>query len=146
MITEKEIIEKLKTVLGYDAPEITQEQFDNMIDYIIGHETKGDGNPKELIWRLCGCYEYLNFNKVIDIFVDSKDAYYTSELVCYVDGNLDQEYLVRKMIETNDLKFIDEAMSNAGNAMMYSLDEKYLNDIRNFYNREISKRKDEKYK
>ena len=50
------------------------------------------------------------------------------------------------MIETNDLKFIDEVMSNAGNAMMYSLDEKYLNDIRNFYNREISKRKDEKYK
>lgn len=147
MIAEKEkgIIETLKTVLGYDAPEITQEQFDNMVNYIMENETQ-DGNPKELIWRLCGCYEDLNFNKVIDIFVDSRDAWYTSELVSYVDGNLDQEYLVKKMIETNDLKFIDEVMSNAGNAMMYSLDEKYLNDIRNFYNREISKRKDEKYK
>jgi len=139
MITEKEkeIIEKLKIVLGYDAPEITQEQFDNMVDYIMQNETDG-GNPKELIWRLSGCYENLNLNKVIDIFVDTKDAYYVSELVCYVAGNLDQEYLTKKMIATNDLKFIDAAMSNCGNAMMYSLDEKYLNEIRNFCNSQIS--------
>lgn len=139
MITEKEkeIIEKLKRVLGYDVPEITQEQFDNMIDYIMQNETEG-GNPKELIWRLSGCYEDLNLNKVIDIFVGTKDAYYTSELVSYVGGNLDQEYLTKKMIDTNDLKFIDEAMSNCGNAMMYSLDEKYLNEIRDFYNSKIS--------
>ena len=134
---EKEIIEKLKKVLGYDVPEITQEQFDNMVDYIMQNETEG-GNPKELIWRLSGCYEDLNLNKVIDIFVDTKDAYYTSELVSYVAGNLDQEYLTKKMINTNDLKFIDEAMSNCGNAMMYSLDEKYLNEIRDFYNSKIS--------
>ena len=135
MITnfEKGIIEKLKTVLGYDAPKITQEQFDKMVDYIMKNETKG-GNPKELVWRLCGCYIGLNFNKVIDLFVESKDAYYISELVSFVDGCLDQEYLTKKMIETNDLKFIDEAMSNCGNAMMYSLEEKYINKIRNFYN------------
>lgn len=42
------------------------------------------------------------------------------------------------MINTNDLKFIDEAMSNCGNAMMYSLDEKCLNEIRDFYNSKIS--------
>lgn len=92
---EKEIIEKLKKVLGYDAPKITQEQFDNIVDYIMKNETTG-GNPKELVWRLCGCYEGFNFNKVIDIFVESKDSYYTSELVSYVDGNLDQEYLTKK--------------------------------------------------
>lgn len=139
MITEKEkeIIEKLKRTLGYDVPEITQEQFDNMVDYIMQNETEG-GNPKELIWRLSGCYEDLNLNKVIDIFVDTKDAYYTSELASYVGGNLDQEYLTKKMIDTNDLKFIDEAMSNCGNTMMYSLDEKYLNEIRDFYNSKIS--------
>jgi len=134
---EKEIIEKLKNVLGYDAPKITQEQFDNMVDYIMQKETTG-GNPKELVWRLCGCYEDLNFNKVIDLFVDSRDAYYTSELVSYVGGNLDQKYLTKKIIETNDLKFIDEAMSNCGNAMIYSLEEKYVNEIRNFYNNKAS--------
>jgi len=139
MITEneKDIIEKLKTVLGYDAPEITQEQFNNMVDYIMENEIQG-GHTKELIWRLCGCYEGLNFNNVIDIFVDSRDAYYISELVSYVDGNLDQEYLTKKMIKTNDLKFINDAMSNCGCAMIYSLDEKYLNEIRNFCNNETS--------
>ena len=42
------------------------------------------------------------------------------------------------MIATNDLKFIDETMSNCGNAMMYSLDKKYWNEIRDFYNSQIS--------
>jgi len=129
---EKEIIEKLKKVLWYDVPKITQEQFDNMVDYIVKTETKG-GHPKELVWRLCGCYEGLNFNKVIDLFVDSRDAYYTSELVSYVNGNLDQKYLTKKMIETSDLKFIDETMSICGNAMIFFLEEKYVNEIRNFY-------------
>lgn len=138
---EKEIIEKLKTCLGYDAPKITQEQFDNMVDYIMKNETKG-GNPKELVWRLCGCYKGFNFNKVIDLFVDSKDAYYTSELVSYVDGNLDQDYLVKKMIKTNDLNFIDEAMSNCGNAMVYSLRKEKFELIREFYNKKIEQEKE----
>lgn len=130
---EKEIIEKLKKVLGYDAPLITQEQFDNMVDYIMNYETKG-GNPKELVWRLCGCYSKLNLNKVIDLFVDSKDAHYTSELVSYVNGHLDQEYLTKKLIATNDLKFINETMSFFNNAMLNNLEEKYIEQIRCFYN------------
>lgn len=128
---EKEIIEKLKKTLGYNVPEITQEQFDNMVDYIMKTETE-DGNPKELVWRLSGCYEELNLCKVIDVFVESKDAYYTSELVSYVDGNLDQEYLVNKMIKTNDLKFINDALSYCGKAMEYCLEEKYLKQIKDF--------------
>lgn len=135
MITEKEkeIIEKLKQTLGYDAPQITQKQFDNIVDYIMQNELES-GYSKELLFRLSGCYEILNLKKVIDIFVDSRDAYYTSELVSYVDGNLDQEYLITKMLDTNDLKFINDAMTNCGNAMKYSLEEKYLNKIRDFCN------------
>ena len=128
---EQEIIEKLKKCIGYNAPAITQNQFDNMVKYIIENETTG-GNPKELIWRLCGCYEGLNFNNVIDIYVDTRDAYYISELVSFVDGNLDQEYLANKMIGTKDLEFIDKAMSNCGNAMQYSLKADVLEKIRKF--------------
>ena len=42
MITEeeKEIIETLKHTLGYDAPHITQEQFDNIVDYMMKNETE----------------------------------------------------------------------------------------------------------
>ncbi len=138
MITnlEKEIIENLKKFLNYDAPKITQEQFDNMVDYIMEKEVI-EKNPKELVWRLCGCYEDLNFNKVIDLFVDSKDSYYTSELVSYVDGNLDQEYLTKKLISTNDLKFINDTISVCGNAITYYLDEKYINIIKRFCNKKL---------
>ncbi len=129
---ELNIIETLKHSLGFDAPEITQEQFDKIVSYIMENETEG-GNPKELVWRLCGCYIGKNFNKVIDIYIEKRDAYYLSELVSYVDGQLDQEYLTKKMIETKDLKFIDEAMSNCNNAMANILDEKCFKEIRDFY-------------
>ena len=137
MITEKEIeiIEKLKQVLGYDVPQITQEQFDNMVEYIMLNESE-NGYSKELLFRLSGCYENLNLNKVIDIYVESRDSYYISELVSYVAGNLNQDYLITKMIDTNDLKFIEAALSNCGNAMIYSLEEKYLNKIRDFCDKE----------
>ena len=129
---EKEIIDTLKKTLGYDAPKIKQEQFDNIVDYIMNNETKG-GNPKELIWRLSGCYySYLNLNKVIDIFVDTKDAYYTSELVSFVGGNIDQDYLITKMLDTNDIKFISDSLANCGHAMENFLDKEHLNTLKNF--------------
>lgn len=127
---EKDIIENLKIDIGYEGPKITQEQFDNMVDYII--EKEKSYNPKELIWRLCLCYEGLNFNKVVDIFVDSRDSYYISELVSCVDGNLDQEYLVTKMIETNDYEFVSDAMTLCFEAMLNSLDERHVNRLKKF--------------
>ena len=130
---EKEIVEKIKKVLGYDAPKITQSQFDKIVEHIMKYENVG-GNPKELVWRLCGCYRGFNFNKVIDIYVDSKDYYYTSELVSYVKGELDQEYLTKKMIETNDLKFIDKAMSSCGCVMASFMDKKYVQELANLFN------------
>lgn len=141
MITRKEkaIIERLKTCLGYNAPKISQKQFDKIIKYIMENETIG-GNPKELVWRLCGCYKGYNYNQAIDIFVDSKDAFYTSELVSFVDGNLDQDYLTKKMIETNDLEFIDKAMSNCANAMANALTKENYRKIRDFYNANINKK------
>lgn len=131
---EKEIIEKLKNVLYYDVPEITQDSFDNMIDYIIKNEIEGI-KPKELIWRLSICNEKLNLKKVIDIYIDSKDSYYISELVAFIDGNLDQEYLIEKMISTNDITFINKALSKSGHSMLKSLEEKYLKKLQAFYNK-----------
>ena len=128
---EKQIIETLKKHLWYNAPYITQERFDNLVDYVMSYET--GGNPKELIWRLCGCYDGFNFNKVIDIFVDSKEYYYTSELVCFVRGNLDQEYLVNKLIDTNDLDFINKTVTSGDNAMIKFMHDKYMDKLRKFY-------------
>lgn len=135
MISEelKEIIETLKTTLGYYARQITQEEFDSMVEYVIKTEEDEHG-AKELLWRFCGSYEGLNFNKVIDLYVDTLDDYYISELVCYIDGNLDQEYLTTKMLNTKDKNFIKLSLSNCGNAMEYSLDEEYITKLKEFIN------------
>ena len=117
---EEDIIEKLKIDLGYEGPQITQEQFDNMVDYIM-NDKEDDYNKHELIWRLSGCYEGLNLNKVVDIFIDARDSYYLPELVSYVDGNLDQAYLVEKMIKTNDVNFIKESMDFCFDLLSVSL-------------------------
>lgn len=134
MITdiEKDIIENLKKDIGYEGPKIDQQQFDNMVDYIIKEEK--NFNIKELIWRLCLCYEGLNFNKVVDIFIDYRDSYYISELVSCVDGNLDQEYLVTKMIETDDLKFVKDAMSICFDSMLRFLGDEQIKKLEDFCN------------
>lgn len=122
---ERDIIETLKRCIGYDAPLITQQQFDEMVEHIINNETTG-GNYKELLWRLCGCYVELNFNKVIDDFVDNRDYYYTSELVSFVHGNLDQEYLTNKMLATDDVDFIKKSLESCGGCMESALSDNYL--------------------
>lgn len=135
MITDLEIdiIEKLRNDIGYEGPKISQKQFDDLVDYVMNIKDESY-NKKEIIWRLCGCYEGLNFNKVIDIFIDSRDSFYVSELVSYVDGNLDQDYLVDKMIKTNDLNFIKDSMSICFDAMLNSLKEIQVQKLKDFCN------------
>lgn len=130
MLTDEEldIIDKLKKHLGYNAPRITQEQFDNIVEYVIQNEKKSH----EILWRLCGSYEGYNFNKVVDIFVDSKDSYYISELVSYVNGKLDQEYLTKKMLGTKDVDFIKSTLSYCGDAMEFYLDKKCIKVLKDF--------------
>lgn len=125
---EMQIIENLKKVLNYDASKITQKQFDNMINYIINQEE----SPKEIVWRLCECYEYLHFNNVIDFFVNSKDAHYLSELCLYAKNDFNQKYLTKKLLETKNLKLIKDVMSKSGNLVNYYLDQKYVNEILSF--------------
>ena len=131
---EKDIIENLKNDLGFEGPKITQEQFDMMVDYII-NDMNDNYNKHELIWRLCGCYEGFNYNNVIDIFVSSSDSYYISELVFYVEGKIDQEYLVNKMIETNDIEFIKESLDFSFGLMEMYLEELHVKRLVEFCER-----------
>lgn len=130
MITENEneIIQKLKCKTCCDIQKITQDQFDIIVDYI----TKNHKDSKKLIWSLCECNADLNLNKVVDLFIDTKDIYYVSEFVSYFDDNLDQEYFTKKLLKTDDLEFIKNIMSYCGNQLMGILDKKYINQINCF--------------
>jgi hypothetical protein len=130
---EKEMIKRLKDDIGYEGPQISQEQFDNMVDYIM-NDNKDDFNKHEILWRLCGCFENLNYNKVVDIFIDARDSYYLPELVSYVDGNIDQLYLVNKMIETNDVDFINDSIHFCFDMMFELLDDRYAEKLIEFCN------------
>lgn len=121
---EQEIIDKLHKVLGFsNPPEITQERFNVLIDELIKED------KRETIWRLCGIYIGYNFNKVIDYYIEKRDSYYLEELVCFVNGELDQEYLVNKLIETKDKEFIRTCLELYGNTMQYCMDNLWLEKL-----------------
>ena len=121
---EQNIIENLENSLVLDnPPKITQQRFDSIIDVLIKEDRR------ELMWRLCGTYSNYNYNKVIDYFIDKKDSWYVEELICFVDGELDQEYLVNKMIETKDKEFINDALSLCGHCMEAYLEPHLLKKI-----------------
>lgn len=124
---EKNIIEGLRTSLVLDnPPDITQERFDLIIDELIKND------KRELMWRLCGTFNGYNYNKVIDYFIKVRDSYYIEELVSFTCGDLDQEYLVNKMIETNDKIFIRDSLEECGDSMQYSIDDEYLEKLLDF--------------
>lgn len=84
------------------------------------------------MWRLCGTFDGYNFNKVIDYFIKVRDSYYIEELVSFTCGELDQEYLVNRMIETNDKEFIKASLEECGKSMQYSMKDEYLEKLLEF--------------
>lgn len=124
---EQEIVDKLHECLGFsNPPKITQERFDAIVEELIKKD------KRETMWRLCGIYIGYNFNKVIDYYIEKKDSYYVEELVCFVDGELDQEYLVNKMIETNDKEFVKACLELYGETMQYCMDNEWIEKLLNF--------------
>ena len=136
MITneEKNIIDTLKKQIECDAIKLSQERFDILVDYIY----KNEDGYKELLWRLCGSYEdsKLNFNKVIDIYVDTKDADYLAELINYVPDSLDYQYLVDKLIGLNDKEFYYNFRENFWPMIHDCIDYYYEKQLESFYNKE----------
>ncbi len=121
---EKEIIEKLKNEMILDNPPvINQIQFDLLVDKLIKND------EKELMWRLCGSYNGYNFNKVIEYFIKEKDSYYLEKLVCFTGGELDQKFMVEKMLETQDKLFIRNALEECGKSMQYSMNDDLLEQL-----------------
>lgn len=98
-----------------------------MFDLIVDKLIKKD--DKETLWKLCATYQGFDYNKVIDYYVEQRNSYYIEELVCITDGELDQEYLVTKMIETKDKDFIKLTLETCGKSMQYSMDDRLLEQL-----------------
>ena len=100
-----------------------QEEFDKTIDLLIKN------NDRVEIWNTCALTEGLNYNEVIDFYIDTKDSFYIAELVSILAEELDQDYLVKKLLETEDKDFIRESLNYCNKIMQYSLDQILLEKL-----------------
>ena len=80
-------------------PQLEQNRFDDLIRVGI------ENDEREWIWRMAVNYQYsgLNFDLIIDYFIEVKDSYYLSELMFALFDTLDIDSLIDK-IKDDDLK------------------------------------------
>ena len=85
-------------------PSFTQEEFDRLVK--VGKEK----DEREYLWRLAFNYENrgINFNEIVDYYIDKKDGYYLSELISAVGSNLDIDYIVNKIKSKKLIKDLKE--------------------------------------
>ena len=106
-------------------PQIDQEAFDEMVEIGIKED------KREALWRLAFNYDFkgMNFNRIVDYFILKRDVYYLMELVCAVQESLDMDYLIDKVIETNDKVFINKIIED--NKNLDRIEDKHLEMLKN---------------
>lgn len=85
-------------------PNLTQEDFDRLVK--IGIEK----DKREWLFRLAFNYEgrKMNFDSIVDYFIDKKDGYYLIELIIAVGEYLNVERMIDKI---NDKEFIEDLIT-----------------------------------
>ncbi len=74
-------------------PYLTQEKFDRLVKVGI------ENDEREWLWRLAFNYEIynINFDKIVDYFIDKKDGYYLAELISAVGQCLNIDGIIDKI-------------------------------------------------
>ena len=69
------------------------------------HTTEQD--KREWLWRLAFNYEKsnINFDSIVDYFIEKKDGYYIAELICAIGECLDIDVMIDKI---NDKELIED--------------------------------------
>lgn len=89
---------------------LNQDKFDNLVIAAINSEN----GSKEKCFRLVTNYEShnLNFDKVIDYYIFTRDVWYIVELMHFLQDDYDLESIVNKIIETKDKDFIKKILDD----------------------------------
>lgn len=82
-------------------PQLTQEEFDSLVKEGISKD------DRESLWRLAFNYDNyeINLDKVLDYFIEVKDAYYIVELISAVREKVNIDAMIDKI---TDKKLIDD--------------------------------------
>ena len=85
-------------------PNLDQEEFDKLVKVAI------EKDEREYLWRLAFNYEKrnMNFDKIVDYFIEVKDAYYLCELISAVGECLDIDKMIDKITDKELIDGINE--------------------------------------
>ena len=90
------------------SPKLSQEEFDNLVDAGI------ENDERECLWRLAFNYEGMgiDFDKIVDYFIEIKDGYYLIELISAVGDSLDIDGIIYRLDDNEFIKdLIDRDIS-----------------------------------
>lgn len=127
-MTDKEMFDLITHYIKVPKPlEINDKKFVDLVNLGIEEE------KKEGLWRLAFNYEDYNFDygKIEDYFIELRDVFYLTELVCAVKESLDIISLVKKVLSTNDNKFIKNVTNTLYNYNIFNEEE--LEEFRSIY-------------
>lgn len=99
-------------------PQLTQEEFESLVQ--VGIEQ----DKREWLWRLAFNYEKsnINFDSIVDYFIEKKDGYYLAELVCAIGECLDIDAMIDKI---NDKELIEDLKGRKSVLDVYVSEEQF---------------------
>ena len=92
-----------------NPPYVTQEEFDELVE-----AARESTNSKKNCFRLALNYELYNldFSKVEDYLIETRDAWYMTKYVSQIDNNnYNLDKLIEKIALTNDRKYIKQLLN-----------------------------------
>lgn len=99
-------------------PQLTQEEFESLVQ--VGIEQ----DKREWLWRLAFNYEKsnINFDSIVDYFIEKKDGYYLAELICAIGECLDIDVMIDKI---NDKELIEDLKGRKSVLDVYVSEEQF---------------------
>ena len=118
-LTDYELLEFISQNIQAPCPPVlTQEEFNRLVKEGIKND------KKELLWRLAFNYENknINFDDIIDYFIDKKDGFYITELISAIGNCLDIDGIINKI---TDKELIEDILKRKNIIKYYVTDEQF---------------------
>ena len=103
--------------------ELTKEEFDTLVDKLVADNST-------IFASLVAIYRNYNRNKIIDYYIDRGDVDLLLGFLDYcndfstLNNQLDQKYVVDKLLEKNDKKFIKDILESNSIYFLTNTEEK----------------------
>lgn len=118
-LTDYEFLEFIaQNIQAPFPPNLTQDEFDKLVKAGI------ENDEREWLWRLAFNYEgrKINFDNIVDYFINKKDGYYLSELISAVGECLNIDSIIDKI---NDNELIEDLKERKDIISSYVSDEQF---------------------